>query len=92
MANFDNNAEKTAAADRANGLVGSIQGAVGQMRAMKAGLALYQAGTDPFLVTAVNGRYSAGVNGERAEIAAVIGLFNTLLTELDANHSAILQA
>lgn len=92
MANFDDNAARQAAVERANNMVSSIQGAVGQMRAIKASLALYQAATDPLFVAAVNARYTAGVAGERAELATVIGLFNTLLTELDANHSPILQA
>jgi hypothetical protein len=92
MANFDDNAARTAAAERANGMVSSIQGAVGQMRAMSASLALYQAGTDPFFNAAVNARYTSGGTGERAELATVIGKFGPLLADLDANHLAILQA
>lgn len=89
MAIFDNNADRQAAVERANGMVSSIQSATAQMRVIKASLTLYQGGSDPLFNSAVNARFTAA---ERTELASVIGLFNTLLTELDANHSAILQA
>ena len=89
MAIFDNNADRYTAVERANGMVTSIQSAVAQMRVIKASLTLYQANSDPLFNAAVNARFTAP---ERTELAAVIGLFNTLLTDLDANHSAVLQA
>lgn len=92
MANWDNNMARQSAADRANSMVGQIQGAVGAMRAMAASLALYQAGADPLFNAAVNARFTGGAGAERAELATVIGKFNTLLADLDANHSPLLQA
>jgi hypothetical protein len=92
LANFDNNVARQQAVERANGMVSSIQSAVAQMRVIRDSLTLYQANTDPLFNAAVNARYTAGVSGERAELATVIGKFNTLLADLDANHAAVLQA
>lgn len=87
MANFTAVRTKLNSYSRAAALLGQLQDIHQQAKDVQSSVNDYQAGADPDFVAAINAVFTAG---ERAQLAAMLGNLNTLVTAWTANHAALL--
>lgn len=84
MANFDGATAKEQSVRDANNLLAHIRGLYASCKSAQALMTRYQGGADPVFNGAVNSLFNAS---ERAELVAMLGPINSLVTDWEANHA-----
>jgi len=87
MADFSNIVTRRAAFSTATAVLDRILAVYAAAAAVRDTLALYQAGTDADLTTAINGVFSSAQRSELAQIATALAAF---ATDMETNHQSVL--
>lgn len=83
MAAFDTTNQKISSIYLAVGLMNDVRGLYTQAKSVQSKLALYTANTDATFKAATDAIFTSA---ERAELAAMLGQINTLVTDWEVNH------
>lgn len=84
MANFDGAAAKLQSARDATNLLQLLRATYTTAKQVQSALALYQAGTDPVFVAAINALFTSA---ERSELGAMGAQLATLVSDWEASHA-----
>lgn len=87
MADFSTFNARREAFTEATGVVDRIRAAYGVAVGVRDLLALYQAGTNPQLVAAIDAAYTGA---QKAEIAAIANKLAAFATDMETNHASLL--
>jgi len=87
MANFDTTRAKITSVTNAAILVQTIQATYRDAKTAQGLLNLYTAGSDTVFNSAVNALFTSG---ERSELGQMLTQLNSLISDWEANHAAVL--